>query len=155
ADGTVAVTGQHCELLLGKARQHALRGDHFQLLKGGSFLVADWCALYDPAVQHLIRFAIDGETPSAAVRRLTTGLGQQQASLRSRRKPPSPPAFLTDGIVIKGRIEAEKRQFESILPAGLAVTTASVAPVARQHGNNVVREVQRSGVVEILDDNLH
>src|SRR5262249_15788371 len=52
-------------------------------------------------------------------------------------------------------VEAEQRQLEAVLAAGLAVTAAGVAAVTGQQGHDVVGKVQRPGFVGIADGDAH
>ena len=82
------------------------------------------------------------------------GLGQEQAAIGRGGKDAPAAGFLDDGVVIEDRIEAEQRQLEAVLPAGPAMTAAGVAAMQRQQRHDVVDEMQRPGLVEVLDVDL-
>jgi hypothetical protein len=87
--------------------------------------------------------------PSAAtMRHLGECLLQNQAFFGTRRKNPSTSSLFHQRAVIGGRIEAENRQLETILPRGLAMAAAAVAAQSGKQGHDVVSKVDRWITIE-------
>src|SRR5262249_36841792 len=117
------------------ARLHAQA--HDLRLRG----VAEGRAGRDPAAQGLVLGAAARDAHAAAVGRAAGYLGQQQAVLWRRREHAPAAALLRQCGVIRGRVEAEHRQLEAVLPLRLAVAARRVAAELAEQRDDVVLEV--------------
>ena len=140
---SVAVMGQHGDLLLAAALHHPAGRHAFDRDDGRIAVAAVGHPLLDPAVQHAIFVAADLHPLSAAVGRAAGRLQQQQAFARRGGKEPPASSLFHQEFVIVLRNKAQQRQLEAVLAAGLAVAAAAVAAELREDGDDLVFEVDR------------
>ena len=66
---------------------------------------------------------------------------QDQAFIWNCREQSTSAIFQHNGFVVECLIEAEQRQFESVLSAGLAMATARIAAIATEERHDVVAKI--------------
>jgi hypothetical protein len=106
-----------------------------------TFGFAEWCAGRDPAANEAILIRANVHALAATVGDAAGCLRQQQTAVGSRGEQTPAARFLHERGVIDLRLEAEQRQFEPILPAGLAVAAAAVAAEFREDRHDLIAEV--------------
>ena len=79
------------------------------------------------------------------------GFEQQQAVFGRGGKKPAATRFFDEMFVVLRRLEAEQGEPKSILAARLAVAAAGVATGFRENGHDLIREIDRRNLVEMLD----
>ena len=76
--------------------------------------------------------------------RFADRFGEQQTLARRRREDPSTTTFFDQKLVIVFRVESKQRKLETILAAGLTVTSAAVAVQFREDRRDLIREIDRN-----------
>ena len=102
-------------------------------------------SLSDPSAQDLVIFRIPRQQATAAVGHGPAGLHQQEAFLGRGGEDPTPPRFPDHRLVVFGRLVAEQRELESVLPGGLAVTPTAVTAQLRQQRPHIRGEGNARG----------
>ena len=138
----VGVAGDDAELLLAAGRQDPLGRLDAHGRRLGVGRPAEGGAGRDPLAQRLVIGGAGGDAHAAAVGDSAGHLAQDEAVIRRGREDAAAARLLDQGGVVGGGVEAEDRQFESVLPFRLAVAAGRVAAVAAQDRLHVVVEVE-------------
>src|SRR6185436_6139998 len=89
---------------------------------------------------------------AAAVRHLARRLADQQAPLGTGRKDAAAAGLFDQRVIVGGRIEAEDRELEAVLPAGLAVAAATVATELGKERHHVAGKIDARIFLKTGDD---
>ena len=104
----------------------------------------------DPAADALVFVGVGLHALAAAVGHAARRLEQQQALVGHRRVDAPAAGFLHQGVVVHVRLEAEQRDLEAVLPAGLAVAAAGIAPELGEDRHDLVAEIDRQVFLDAL-----
>jgi hypothetical protein len=142
--------GVHGELLPALPRQDAVLGGDADLRDDRVGVPAVGHAGGDPPADDPVLVAAGVHLPAAAVRDRADGLLQKQRGVGGGGQEPPAAGLLHQRLVVEFRLEAQQRQAEAVLPAGLAVAAAGVAPELGEHRHDLVREVDRQVLADVL-----
>ena len=101
----------------------------------------------DPAAERLVERPRGVDPSSSAVRNFGRGFLKDETLLGHGLKNSTPSGLAGDGDMVEFGVEAQERQLEAVLTAGLAVTGAGVAPRPGQNRLDVPLEGDPGGRV--------
>lgn len=137
----VGIVGDNRQLLVASHFHEPLLGEDFDRLDDWVAGISVRHALLNPAPNQVVVRRTFFQPLAAAVRKLGNRLAQQKAVVRRGGKKPPPARFQNEMFVVFRRFKAEQGKTKSILSAGFAVATASVAANFGKDGNDLIGEV--------------
>ena len=147
--------GHHHQLLRAAALQLPLVRQYLDALHHRSVGRTVLRSLLDPAPHHADKRRAAIEPFTAAMGHGSNRLAEQQAEFRRGRRHTSAAGFVDQVLEILARLEAEQRQLEAVLTAGLAVTGARVAAKLGEDRHDLVLEADRSILDQSGDRHFH
>jgi hypothetical protein len=143
APPAVAIERRHGDLLALAGFQHGVVRFNLQASDAGAIRRGRRGTCGNPSSQYFIGLAVRFHAPAAAVWQHVRRFGEQQAVVGGTRRYAPAAAALGDLVVVPSRIEAEQRQFESVLATGLAVAAPRVAAITAEQRDNLALKIDR------------
>ena len=134
----VAVVADHGQLLPTVKRHLALLGDDADAFDHRVVGTPERHPLADPADQQLALVRILGQPSPATVRKEVCRLRDQEGELGIGGKDPPAARLVDEEGVVLGRLEAEEREAEAVLPVRLPVAATGVAAEPGEDRNDLI-----------------